>query len=664
MSGRVLQLFAFSLLAASIGAACAEGNAPALPPGHPPISGGAALPAGHPAIANPERPAYMKAPDSEPTIGRFSASRLPSGHPPIAHSNISLFEMLASGIALHRGDAKFAYDALSDAARRERSPEIARMAWEAAIQMRDNARISNAARYWLLLDPKAEQAHQTLLAAAVDAGDSKLIAASLESMDKNLSAAAHQDKSAKSEAGSWLANVTKIFVRTEQNDSGLALYAKAAKPFTEKYSSNPDVLMAAAQLEQRTGSKLNACSLAERALSKRPNDQALTGEAADVCWAADVNRTRALLSRFLDRNPDNPYIRLVLGRVEQRLGRRSAALQALDRAMKHPGDDLQIYFNAGQLAADCGDAIRAEKHFKAYVEKLRASNPDIDLSRLEVWLQLGNAAMAQKAPARAAKYYSELQDGPFAVQARLREALCLADTGRLDDALKSLQKGREALPLDAPALYSAEANLLMEAHRGNEAFRVMKEATEKFPSDPQVLYDSAMIAQETGHRDEAVSLLKALLAINPDHVQANNALGYLYAEENEHLDEAGKLLQRAYNAEPLDPYILDSMGWLAYREGRYRAAYEFTQASLKRLYDPEVAKHLIEILCADGRRSEAEGALADLISREGASAELDAFAKRLGLRLPAQAIKPAATPNGSTSSSAASDGPVELKDKL
>ena len=204
----------------------------------------------------------------------------------------------------------------------------------------------------------------------------------------------------------------------------------------------------------------------------------------------------------------------------------------------------------------------------------------------------------------------------------------------------------------------------MEAHSGNEAFRVMKEATEKFPSDPQVLYDSAMIAQETGHRDEAVSLLKALLAINPDHVQANNALGYLYAEENEHLDEAGKLLQRAYNAEPLDPYILDSMGWLAYREGRYRAAYEFTQASLKRLYDPEVAKHLIEILCADGRRPEAEGALADLISREGASAELDAFAKRLGLRLPAQAIKPAATPNGSTSSSAASDGPVELKDKL
>lgn len=642
MPGRFLQLFAFSILVAAVSAASAsnaagaEENAPALPPGHPPIPAGAKLPAGHPPIPQQERPAFMKPPAADGRSGMRS-SLLPPGHPEISHSNISLFEMLASGIALHRGDAKFAYDALMDAARRERSPEIARMAWEAAIQLRDSARVSAAARFWASLDPKAEQAYQTLLAAAVDEGKPEGIAKALETMDKNLA----EPGAKKSEAGAWLADVTKIFVRTQQGGTGLAAYAKAAKPYVEKYSANPAVLMAAAQLEQRTGSARAACGMAERALSKRPADQGLAGEAADVCWASDVNRTRALLLRFLERNPDNAYIRLVFGRVEQRLGRRDAALAALDRAMKRPGDDPRIFFNAGQLAADCGDAARAEKHFKAYVEMLREENPDIDLSRLEVWLQLGNAALAQQSPERAAEYYGELTAGPFAVQARLREALCLADSNRLDDALKALREGREALPLDAPVLYGAEANLLMEAGRGEEAHRVMTEAAEKFPSEPQVLYDAAMIAQETGHRGVAVERLKALLEVSPNHVQANNALGYLYVEANEHLDEAKKLLQRAYDAEPLDPYILDSMGWLAYREGRYKAAYEFTQASLKRLYDAEVAKHLIEILCADGRRGEAEGALADLVGREGASDDIAALAARLGLSMPAAPSAPA-----------------------
>ena len=74
------------------------------------------------------------------------------------------------------------------------------------------------------------------------------------------------------------------------------------------------------------------------------------------------------------------------------------------------------------------------------------------------------------------------------------------------------------------------------------------------------------------------------------------------------------------------------MGWLCFREGRLKAAAEFTSASLKRLWDAEVSAHLVEILARDGRTAEAQRMLADYASRTSAS-EAKALADRLSLKL-------------------------------
>ena len=88
--------------------------------------------------------------------------------------------------------------------------------------------------------------------------------------------------------------------------------------------------------------------------------------------------------------------------------------------MKQPASDERIAFNAGELAADLGDAPKTEAYFKRYVEMLRAQSEDIDLTRLEVWLRLGNAALMQKSPERAAEYYAELRGGHGCRPARRR----------------------------------------------------------------------------------------------------------------------------------------------------------------------------------------------------------------------------------------------------
>ena len=83
---------------------------------------------------------------------------------------------------------------------------------------------------------------------------------------------------------------------------------------------------------------------------------------------------------------------------------------------------------------------------------------------------------------------------------------------------------------------------------------------------------------------------------------------------------------------PLDPYVLDSMGWLCYREGKFDEAAEFILLSLKRQFDVEVAEHLIEVLVAAKRNDEAASLWQDLRKRTNDAPEVLAFGERMGLK--------------------------------
>ena len=141
-----------------------------------------------------------------------------------------------------------------------------------------------------------------------------------------------------------------------------------------------------------------------------------------------------------------------------------------------------------------------------------------------------------------------------------------------------------------------------------------------------------MIAQNVGHFEETESILKDILSEDPDHVQAGNALAYLWVTRDMNLPEARRLLEHAYRLSPVDPYVLDSMGWLCFKEGRYDQAAEFTLASLKRLFDVEVACHLVEILAVSGRDHEAEKLFRELEQRAGSDALVLDLAKRLNYK--------------------------------
>ena len=99
--------------------------------------------------------------------------------------------------------------------------------------------------------------------------------------------------------------------------------------------------------------------------------------------------------------------------------------------------------------------------------------------------------------------------------------------------------------------------------------------------------------------------LRRILVLKPDHHNALNALGFGYADRNQHLGEAKQLIQRALELAPGDPFITDSLGWVEFRLGNLAEAQRLLQEAYRNRPDPEIAAHLGEVLWAQGQKDEA-----------------------------------------------------------
>jgi len=154
-------------------------------------------------------------------------------------------------------------------------------------------------------------------------------------------------------------------------------------------------------------------------------------------------------------------------------------------------------------------------------------------------------------------------------------------------------------------LVVAEAQLLRDAGRHADAFAFLAKMLEVQPDQPDLLYETALTAEKLGYVEVMERHLRRLIAIKPDSAQAYNALGYSLADRNLRLDEAGQLIDKALSLTPDDPFILDSKGWVLFRQGKPAAALEALQKAYAQKPDAEIAAHIGEVLWALGRSGEA-----------------------------------------------------------
>ena len=194
--------------------------------------------------------------------------------------------------------------------------------------------------------------------------------------------------------------------------------------------------------------------------------------------------------------------------------------------------------------------------------------------------------------------------------AELGRAETLRSAGKSEAAVEVLDQLAKSHS-DLPVVHVSAGDLHRFLDEFDEAVLAYDRAIDLYTdqgTDQWFAYYARAISHERlGTWDKAEADFRKALELNPEHPQVLNYLGYSLVEEQIKLDEALDKIERAVAAQPNSGYIVDSLGWVLYRLGRYdEAIVHMERAAELEPVDPVVNDHLGDVLWSVGRFTEAE----------------------------------------------------------
>ncbi|MBK8120694.1 MAG: tetratricopeptide repeat protein [Sulfuritalea sp.] len=492
-----------------------------------------------------------------------------------------LYQFLLAEIAAQRGQFSLSASAYLDLAMSTRDPRIVRRATEVAFHARQYDVALEAARLWQSLEPESQQARQMLSTLLLTSGRVEELAGSLA---RDLAAEGPR-------TGEALIRLVRAFARYPDKLAVQRLFNQLTQP----YLGLAEAHLVRAQTAVGVGDAQRASSEIDQALELRPAWELAALFKAELLAKGDAQLD--FLKTWLVANPQAQDVRLAYARGLVSEKRYEASRIEFRRLLSANPDNPDMLYAVGILSLQVNDIAEAEQQLKRFVEIGRG---DLDPARF----YLGQIADEGGRPDDALRWYDQVAAGEHVIPARVRAAQVLLRQNKLDEARERLAAARAGESGDIRLLV-AEAQLLRDAGRYAEAFAFLANALEMQPDQPDILYETALAAEKLGYVDLVERHLRRLIALKPDSAQAYNALGYSLADRNLRLDEAAQLIDKALSLMPDDPFILDSKGWLLFRQGKPAAALEALQKAYAQKSDPEIAAHIGEVLWVLGRSDEA-----------------------------------------------------------
>ena len=519
--------------------------------------------------------------------------------PRSALSGELFYQLLLGELNVRGGEPGAGYSLILDAARKTKDAKLFQRAVEIALLARSGDSALLAARAWKQTLPDSREANRfiiQILTGLNRTGDT------LEPLKFEIAATPLADRS------TVILAIPRYFARV--TDKQLA--ATTVEQALSNYTGNVPVAVASwttiGRMRLEAGDTEGALAAARKAQAIDANSEypallALALMNAKVRPAEDILKN--YISGAAKPEIEMEYARLLLG--EQRYAEGQTQLQATTR--KHP-DYAPAWLIQGALALQEKNNLVAEPSFLRYVElatgaQSSAAKPEPDRGLTQAYLSLAQIAEQRKDYAQADAWLQRIDNAEDRFNAQIQRAAILARQGKLDEARLVIRSQPEKAPGDARLKISAEAQLLRDNKQYLAAYELLAQATARYPSDLDLFYDMAMVAEKLDKLDDMERLLRSIVAIDPKYHHAYNALGYSLAERNLRLPEAKQLIQKALEYAPGDPFISDSLGWVEFRSGNFEEAVRILQEAFTAKPDAEIAAHLGEVLWRMERREQA-----------------------------------------------------------
>ncbi len=571
------------------------------------------------ALAQAKLDAGIRAEAAAEAEAKAEAEALEARLPKVALTSTLLNQLLRAEFMFRRGDWQGPYLTMMSLAQQTRDPRLARRAAEMALAARQPEDTLVAVRLWRQLDPASDEATQYYVGMVVMSDNisdaEEIFRKRLETTPANL-------------RGVMLYQIQQLLARAKDKEAAGPMLERIAAPYRDTLEGH--VVLAQGALAR--GDKAAAQREARAALALKPDSEiailtlAQSGESEE--------QVRDLLVKFIAANPDAREVRAAYARLlvnEKQFDAARTEFLLLDRQQP---DNVTTLYALGVLSTQLNDPSGAERYFTRFVDVL-ARNPEDERDPSKALLILSQLAEERGDIKAAVGWLDKLPEGDDKATfgAQLRRAQLLGKGGDVPAARRLLASIKPNDPAAQAQVLSAEAQVLRDAGQTEQAYVLMRDAVKRFPKNPDLLYDFALLAEKARHFDVMEASLREVMRMAPDNHHAYNALGYSLAERNIRLEEARTLVAKAVAMAPEDPFIMDSMGWVEYRLGNLEAA----EAHLRRAYglrrDPEIAVHLGEVLWKRGKQADAQALWREARAKDPQNDTLRSTLARLGQSL-------------------------------
>jgi len=513
--------------------------------------------------------------------------------PKVELTSSMLNQLLKAEFGFRNGDWQGPYLTMLSLAQQTRDPRLARRAAEMAVAARQADDTLAAVRLWRELEPDSDEATQYFVGMVVTSDNiaevEPIFAERLRAVPAN-------------RRGVLLFQIQQLLSRAKDKEAASAMLDRVIAP----YAGTVEVHIVRAQAAMARGDREGAQREAQAALQAKPDSEIALLMLAQTL--EDELKAGAMLEAFLKAHPEAREVRAAHARILVNQKQYPQARAQFETLLKGRPDDAGNLYALGVLASQMNDAQAAEGYFTRFVEVL-ARNPEDERDPTRALLILAQLAEERMDLAGAMQWLEQVPDNTepaLLLSAQLRRAQLLGKGGDLAGGRKLLASLKPAEPGQQAQVAVAESQLLRDAGRLPEAYTLMETAAKRFPKNPDLLYDFALLAEKLGRFEVMEQQLRAVMALAPDNHHAYNALGYSLAERNVRLQEAHGLIAKALEMAPGDPFIMDSMGWVQYRMGKLDEAEHYLRKAYALRRDPEIAVHLGEVLFQKGRQADAQ----------------------------------------------------------
>jgi len=494
-----------------------------------------------------------------------------------------VYAVLVGQVATQRGEDRMAFTHFLEGALLGRDPELAELAARTALMLDDTEAVQRAADVWLELAPRSMSAHQLAAYARLEADD---VSAATEHLRQIIALAAEIGEDGYVQAA-------RLVSKLKLPDRRL----KLMETLTSGAPESADAWFARAVVAAGADRDREATDAARRASELRPDwNEPRIFLVQMLLERGNRKEARETLETFVTESPDDHGLRLLYAQLlvdEQEFSR---ARNVFEHMLRKTPKEPDVLFALGVLSLELEDLEAARDYFTQLRETgERKGDSSYYLGQVEDLA--GNTETA-------VSWYRKVE-GEHALDSRIRIAQMRAEDGEIERAREILQQLRDQWPDDALTIYLIEAQTLAELDLLREAMAVYDAGVAAFPGNPDLLYARGLHALELNRLDILERDLTSILAKDPDHADALNALGYSLADQTERFDEARSYIERAFALKPDDPAVLDSMGWIQFRLGSPEQAVEYLRKALALMPDGEIAAHLGEVLWSLGKRDEA-----------------------------------------------------------